>query len=142
MESKIKLSIPDVHNYVPVTGFAKNRKLEIAAHIKELLKQKVWNCESEMSAVNISFYLTANLHLEYTYLSHVFSQNEAITIEKYLISLKIERVKELIRNGEDDLTYIAWKVGYSSRAHLSAQFKKVTSLTPASYRIAVRNALT
>ncbi len=79
--------------------------------------------------MNFSDYLSGKLHLDYPYLSTIFSYVEGITIEKYLISLKIERVKELLVYDEKSLSEIAWELGYSSVAHLSGQFKKVTGFT-------------
>jgi AraC-like DNA-binding protein len=74
------------------------------------------------------------LELSYPYLANFFSEVEATTIEQFIIALKIERIKELIIFGEDTLTEIAFKLHYSSVAHLSAQFKKVTGLTPSHFK--------
>lgn len=63
---------------------------------------------------------------DYTYLSNLFSEDQGTTIEHFIISHKIERIKELIIYGEYNITEIAWKMGYSSVAHLSSQFKKAT----------------
>lgn len=70
----------------------------------------------------------------YTYLSNSFSEVEATTIEQYIIALKIEKIKELIIFGEDTFSEIAHKLSYSSAAHLSSQFKKVTGLTPSHFK--------
>ena len=79
--------------------------------------------------IKFSVLLSKELNHSYTYLSNLFSEVEATTIEQYIIALKIERVKELIIFGEDNFSEIAHKLNYSSPAHLSAQFKKVTGLT-------------
>lgn len=81
-----------------------------------------------------SVLLSANLNKDYSYLSKLFSEVEGITIEKYVILQRIERVKELLAYGELSLSEIAFQLGYSSVAHLSAQFKKVTGFTPSEFR--------
>lgn len=83
---------------------------------------------------NFSAILSEKLHRDYSYLSNLFSEVEGITIEKYIINQKIEKVKELIIYDQLSLSEIAYKVGYSSVAHLSAQFKKVTGLTPSHFK--------
>lgn len=84
--------------------------------------------------MNFSEYLTNQLNLDYPYLSSLFSSVEGTTIEKHLINLKIERVKELLVYDEKTLSEIAWELGYSSVAHLSGQFKKVTGFTPSYFK--------
>ncbi|WGQ11113.1 AraC family transcriptional regulator [Pedobacter gandavensis] len=74
------------------------------------------------------------LDKDYAYLSRLFSDVEGLTIEKYIIQQKIEKVKELLEYGELNLNEIAYKMGYSSSAHLSAQFKSVTGLSPSKYK--------
>ena len=81
-----------------------------------------------------SEYIAQELHYDYSYLSKLFSDVEGITIEQYIISQKIERVKELLVYDEMSLSEIANELEYSSVAHLSAQFKKVTGLTPSYYK--------
>lgn len=88
----------------------------------------------EFHRIRVSDYLKENLHYDYSYLSGLFSAVEGVTIEQYLIRQKIERVKELLVYDEMNLTEIAHQLGYSSLAHLSAQFKKVTGLTPSHFR--------
>ncbi|MCR9145092.1 MAG: AraC family transcriptional regulator [bacterium] len=88
----------------------------------------------EFRRVRLSDYLKQNLHYDYSYLSGIFSSVEGLTLEQYLIQQKIERVKELLVYDEMNLTEIAHRLGYSSLAHLSAQFKKVTGLTPSHFR--------
>ncbi|MBL7856381.1 MAG: AraC family transcriptional regulator [Cyclobacteriaceae bacterium] len=81
-----------------------------------------------------SVLLSKELNLSYTYLANFFSEVEATTIEQFIIALKIERVKELIIFGEDTFSEIAYKLNYSSAAHLSTQFKKATGLTPSHFK--------
>jgi AraC-like DNA-binding protein len=83
---------------------------------------------------NVSKYISKKVNYDYTYLSSLFSQVQGITIAKQIITQKIERVKDLLLNGELNLGDIAFKLQYSSVAHLSNQFKKVTGLTPSVFR--------
>ena len=84
--------------------------------------------------MNISKYLSKNLNLDYSYLSNLFSSVEGKTIEQYFIQQKIEKVKEFLVYDELTLSEIAYRLGYSSVAHLSNQFKKVTGLTPSHFK--------
>jgi AraC family transcriptional regulator len=84
--------------------------------------------------INFSEYLANETSLNYHYLSTLFSSLEGITIEKYIIQLKIEKVKELLVYGELTLSEIAYRLGYSSVQHLSNQFKKITGLTPSYFK--------
>ncbi|MDP4206988.1 MAG: AraC family transcriptional regulator, partial [Bacteroidota bacterium] len=89
--------------------------------------------------INFSRYIETQLHKDYNYLSTLFSGIEGITIEKYYIHQKIERVKELLVYDELTLSEIADKMGYSSVAYLSNQFKKVTGLTPSHFKQVKQN---
>jgi len=113
--------------------------LELMEDKKSILIQKIKNViielvhySEEPLAINLSVYLTQQLQYDYTYMANLFSEVLGTTIEKFFISHKIERVKELLVYNELTLTEIAYQMHYSSVAHLSAQFKKVTGLT-ASY---------
>jgi AraC-like DNA-binding protein len=88
----------------------------------------------ELPAVNYSDYISEKLHHDYTYLSNIFSEVKGITIQQYIIIHKIEKVKELLLYDELNLTQISYKLNYSSVAHLSNQFKKVTGLSPSYFR--------
>ena len=88
----------------------------------------------EQIKVNLSEYLSDKLNYDYTYLSNLFSEVKGITIEKFYLTHKIEKVKELIVYNELNLTEIAYKMHYSSVAHLSNQFKKYTGLTPSHFK--------
>jgi AraC-like DNA-binding protein len=83
--------------------------------------------------VNLSDYLSEKLDHDYTYMANLFSEVKGISIEKYYLTQKIERVKELIVYDELNLTEISYKVHYRSVAHLSNQFKKFTGLTPSHF---------
>lgn len=101
--------------------------------IRKILIEHVYNSD-EKPNVKISVLLSKELNRSYNYISNIFSEVEATTIEQFLISLKIERVKELIIFGEDTFSEIAHKLNYSSAAHLSLQFKKATGLTPTHFK--------
>ena len=88
----------------------------------------------ETHKVNFSEFISKKLVKDYTYLANLFSEVQGTTIEQYIIHHKVERIKELIIYGALNMTEIAWKLNYSSVAHLSNQFKKVTGLSPTHYK--------
>ena len=89
---------------------------------------------TEVIKVNYSDYISEKLNYDYTYLSDIFSEVKGITIQQFIIIHKIERIKELIIYDELSISEIAWKMSYSSVAHLSNQFKKYTGLTPLHFK--------
>jgi AraC-like DNA-binding protein len=89
---------------------------------------------NEKPITKFSVLLSSELNHNYTYLANFFSEVEATTIEQYIISLKIERIKELIINEEHSFSEIAYKLHYSSVGHLSNQFKKITGLSPSHFK--------
>lgn len=101
--------------------------------IKNLLIAKVQSGEVE-ERFTITNYLGKSLDKDYSYTSRLFSEVEGISIEQFFILQKIEKVKELLAYGELNLSEISYKLGYSSVAHLSAQFKKVTGLTASHFK--------
>ena len=101
--------------------------------IKNLLIKTVQSGEIE-EHFSISNFLSKALNKDYSYISRLFSEVEGITIEQFFILQKIEKVKEWITYDELTLSEIAWKLGYSSVAHLSSQFKKVTGLNPSHFK--------
>ncbi len=101
--------------------------------IRQAIIDYVYKPEQRQN-IKFSSYLSDELNHNYTYLSNFFSEVEATTIEQYMIALKIERIKELIIFGEDTFAEISYKLDYSSAAHLSNQFKKVTGLTPSHFK--------
>jgi YesN/AraC family two-component response regulator len=107
-----------------------DRKGRLIESIKNLVIQKIHHSHDIDRKFNWSTILSEELHYEYNYLSNLFSSVEGITLEQYIIRQKIERVKELLFYDELSLSEIAHKMGYSSVAHLSAQFKKITGFTP------------
>ena len=84
---------------------------------------------------NFSNYLSDKLHHDYTYLANLFSEVQGTTIEQFIITHKVERIKELIMYDELNITEIAWKMNYSSVAYLSKQFKKNTGLSPSHFKL-------
>jgi AraC-like DNA-binding protein len=110
-----------------------DKKSVLIEKIKDVIIEMV-HYEDELPRINFSEYLTEKLKYNYTYLANLFSETEGTTIEHFIIIHKIERVKELIIYDELNLTEIAWKLHYSSVAHLSNQFKKVTGLTPSFFK--------
>ena len=101
--------------------------------IKQVIVELI-HYEEEPLKVNFSAYLSNKLNYEYTYMANLFSEVEGINVEHYLISHKIERVKELLVYGGLSLTEISYKLNYSSVAHLCNQFKKITGTTPSIFR--------
>ena len=110
-----------------------DKKAMLIERIKNTIIEMVHYTE-ELPKINFSDYLSEKLHYDYTYLANLFSEIQGITIEKFIINHKIERVKELIIYDELNLTEIAWNMHYSSVSHLSNQFKKITGLTPSHFK--------
>jgi len=110
-----------------------DKKNQIAEQIKTAIINLV-HYTKEPLKINLSAYLSEQLKQEYTNLSSIFSEIENQTIEKYFIAQKIEKAKEMLTYGELTLSEIAYRLNYSSVAHLSAQFKKVTGITPSAYK--------
>jgi AraC-like DNA-binding protein len=115
--------------------------LELLDNKKSILIEKIKNVitsmihySDELPKVNYSDYISEKLSYDYTYLSNIFSEVKGITIQQFIIINKIERVKELLLYDELNLTEIAFKLHYSSVAHLSNQFKKVTGLSPSFFK--------
>jgi AraC family transcriptional regulator len=107
--------------------------------------EKIKNLFSELmqqeeipTGFNISTYIKEHIPEDYSGLSHLFSSIEGITMEKYFIQLKIEKVKEWLFYEELNLSEMSWKLDYSSVQHLSSQFKKLTGMTPTEYRKLVK----
>ena len=110
-----------------------NKKSILVEKIKTAIIELVHYTDEQIK-VNLSDYLSERLSYDYTYLANLFSEVKGITIEKFYLAHKIERVKELIVYDELNLTEIAYRMQYSSVAHLSNQFKKITGLTPTHFK--------
>jgi len=110
-----------------------DRKAVLIEKIKNVIIQMIHYMD-ELPIIKYSEYISQQLNYDYTYLSNVFSEVKGITIQQFIISHKIEKIKELILYNELNLTEISYKMQYSSVAHLSNQFKKVTGMTPTHYK--------
>lgn len=111
-----------------------DQKVKLIEQIKNEIVNLVHYSELDEMKVNLSTHLSNKLHKDYNYLSNLFSSVESTTIEQYFILQKIEKVKELLVYDELSLSEIAYKLGYSSVAHLSNQFKKITGSTPSEFK--------
>jgi len=124
-----------------LSGSLKKSGLELMDDKKSILVEKIKTIiielvhyTDEQIKINLSDYLSDKLNHDYTYLANLFSEVKGTTIEKFYLTHKIEKVKELLVYDELNLTEIAWKMHYSSVAHLSNQFKKMTGLTPSHFK--------
>lgn len=110
-----------------------DKKAVLIEKIKTVIIEMI-HYTDETPKMNFSDYLAEKLNYDYTYLSNLFSDNQGITIEKFIITHKIERVKELIIYDELSLKEIAWNMHYCSVSHLSNQFKMITGFSPTHYK--------
>ncbi|MHB9140385.1 MAG: helix-turn-helix domain-containing protein [Paludibacter sp.] len=110
-----------------------DKRAVLIERIKNVIIEMVHHTDEPIK-VNFSDYLSEKLNHDYTYLANLFSEVQGTTIEQFVISHKIERIKELIIYDELNITEIAWKMNYSSVAHLSNQFKKMTGLSPSHFK--------
>jgi AraC-like DNA-binding protein len=110
-----------------------DKRAVLIEKIKNVITEMIHRSE-ELPKVNYSDYISEKLNYDYTYLSNLFSEIKGTTIQQFIIVHKIEKVKELLMYDELNLTEIAYKLHYSSVAHLSNQFKKITGLTPSHYK--------
>lgn len=139
-EAELKENI-STQQYALLKAALSKAGLELMDDKKSVLIKKIKSAiievvhyADEMPKVNLSTYLSEKLDYDYTYLANQFSEMAGITVEQFIIGQKIERVKELLLYDELTLTQISYTLNYSSVAHLSNQFKKVTGLTPSFYK--------
>ncbi len=111
-----------------------DKQAKLIEKIKVSIIDKIYSKDEDLEHFSFSKYLADQLGFSYQHLSNLFSSMEGITIEKYVINQKVERVKELLVYDELTLSEIAYKLGYSSVQHLSGQFKKVTGFTPSEFK--------
>ncbi len=118
-----------------ISGFElmDDKKAILIEKIKNAIIEMVHHSDENIKT-NFSDFLSEKLNHNYTYLANLFSEVQGTTIEQFIIAHKIERIKELIIYDELNITEIAWKMNYSSVAHLSNQFKKVTGLSPSHFK--------
>ena len=109
-------------------------EVRLIEKVKTLVIDHIHHNRQKPESLNFSDYLAQKTEASYFHISKLFSAKEGITLEKYIIKQKIERVKELLMYGDQTLSEIAFELGYSSTAHLSGQFKKETGLTPTQFR--------
>lgn len=130
-----KVKMDDIANVLEEAGFSilKNKDQQLIEDVKIALAEIV-NGDNPQPVINNSDYLAEKFNTSYNYLSRIFSQQEGITIEKYLIKLKIEKVKELLKYENMSSEEIAFHLNYSSSAHLSRQFKDVTGYTMTDFK--------
>lgn len=135
MESDIEFIKEDLLKTLHSLGFdlIDDKKSKTIEKIKNLIIDLVQHKNNEITT-NLSDYLVGNLYQDYSTLSNLFSEVETTTIEKYFINQKIEKVKELLIYNELTLSEIAFQLNYSSIAHLSHQFKKVTGFSPSFFK--------
>ncbi len=135
-EDLVSDKIEEIRKLLDNNGFEliDDRKSKLIDRIKTIIIEKIHYSETGFESVKTSEYLSRELGHDYSYLSNLFSSVEGITIEKYIINQKIERVKELLVYNELSLNEISYLLGYSSVQHLSNQFKKITGLTPSHFK--------
>lgn len=110
-----------------------DKRSVLIERIKNVIIEMIHHSE-EIIKIKFSDYLSEKLDHDYTYMANMFSEIQGTTIEQFIISHKVERIKELIVYDELNITEISWKMNYSSVAHLSNQFKKVTGLSPSHFK--------
>lgn len=127
--------------YETVKNFLRNKDFELIADKEFILLEKIRavviemvHYSEEFPNIKYSEYISRKLNLNYTYLSKFFSRLKKITIEQFIIVHRIEKAKQLLLYEQLTLSEIAWKLNYSSPAHLSTQFKKITGLTPSLFK--------
>ena len=135
-EKLLESNIDQISQVLTDNGFEliDDRKSRIINRIKTLIIEFIHYDREKPDYMNLSDFLAKEIGHDYSYLSNLFSSVEGITIEKYLINQKIEKVKELLVYDELSLNEISYQLGYSSVQHLSNQFKKITGLTPSHFK--------
>lgn len=130
LEKRELLKIGLIHSGLELMD---DKRAILIEKIKNAIVQMIHHSD-EIIKINFSDYLSEKLNHNYTYLANLFSEVQGITIEQFIITHKIERIKELMIYGELNITEIAYKMNYSSVGHLSNQFKKVTGLSPTHFK--------
>lgn len=133
--------LTQIKNVLAENGFEliDDKKSKLIDRIKTLVIEIIHYEKSVSSSTNISAFISKEMGYDYSYLSSLFSSVEGITIERYIIHQKIEKVKELLVYNELSLNEISYQLGYSSVQHLSNQFKKITGLTPSHFKKLKKN---
>ena len=144
--STLPIDLISIGSALEAHGFAllTDKATRLIVQVKTLIIDLIQSGQIAGLRTTLSDYLSAQLGLDYAHLSHLFSSTENQTIEKFWILQRVERAKELLSYNELPINEIARQLGYSSVAYLTNQFKQVTGLTPAAYRLQQvpgRNAL-
>ncbi|MBC8986469.1 helix-turn-helix transcriptional regulator [Pedobacter sp. N36a] len=128
--------LQDISATMELLGFElmDKEKDQLVEQVKNKVIELVHHSDLNEVHQSLISIIADRLDKDYAYLSRLFSDVEGLTIERYIIQQKIEKVKELLEYGELNLNEISYKMGYSSSAHLSAQFKSVTGLSPSKYK--------
>jgi AraC family transcriptional regulator len=129
-----KLQVLQVNLQAQGFEIISDHKSSIINQIKTEIIKVIHHDEEMPAEINFSSYLASKIGSEYSSLSNLFSSIEGMTIEKYIIFQKVEKVKEFIVYNELTFSEIAFKLGYSSSQHLSSQFKKITGLSPSHFK--------
>ncbi len=126
----------DLNRLIGSLGFEiiHDKNAQLVEQIKLAVIELIHELNNTNSVIRKSDYLVEKLGMSYQHLSKSFSQQEPVTLERFIILHKIEKIKELIDAGEYSFSEIAWMMDYSSVQHLSAQFRQITGLTPTEYR--------
>jgi len=134
--SNTKPDITEIKKVLIENGFdlVDDKNSKIAEKIKALIINKTHHQDKDIGKFRFSKYLSNEIGMNYSQLSSIFSSLEGITIEKFIIKQKIEKVKELLTYDELTLSEISYKLGYSSVQHLSNQFKQITGLNPSYFK--------
>jgi AraC-like DNA-binding protein len=135
MEDLPPEQVNDLREALLVSGLElmDDKKSIMIEKIKTIIIEMIHHTNEELK-INFSNFLSEKMDHNYSYLASLFSEVQGITIEQFIILHKVERIKELIIYNELNITEIAWKMNYSSVAHLSNQFKKVTGLSPSHFK--------
>ena len=140
VETEAELTSDQIRNVKSVlekSGFEllDDKKEALVEHIRTLIIEEIQYLKAHKPAqMNFSDYLALKTGYEYSYISNLFSSETGQTIEQYIIAQKVEKIKEWLSYNELSLSEMAWRLSYSSTAHLSNQFKKVTGVTPGEFK--------
>ena len=136
-----KVQFQNIKDVLELNGFEliEDRRAKTIEKIKSVVIKTIYDDEKILDKKNFSEIIESEIGMEYHYLSSLFSSLESITIEQYIILQKVERVKELLKYNEFNLSEIAYKLGYSSVQHLSNQFKKITGLSASEFKLLTKN---
>lgn len=136
MEELTPVQLEALNNALQESGLElmDDKRAILIESIQSVIIEMIHN-EKDLTSINYSEYISEKLNHNYTYLSNIFSEVKGTTIQQFIILHKIEHIKELIMYDELNMTEISYKMNYSSVAHMSNQFKKITGLTPSHFKL-------